>query len=209
MHPTRPLLNLGVLASGKGSNFQAIAEHIYQGHLHARIRVVIYNNPGATVASKAQVQGIPAVLLDHRQYPQREALDQAIVEVLQAYGVELVVMAGWMRLVTPVLITAFPERIVNIHPSLLPSFKGAKAVEQALSYGVKVTGCTVHLVELAVDSGAVLAQRAVPVLPGDTVQTLAERIQIQEHEVLPEVLQHFALEQVQIQGREVWFKTEN
>ena len=133
--------------------------------------------------------------LNHRDYKRRNDLDTAIVNVFRQYKVEWVVMAGWMRIVTPVLIDAFPDRIINIHPSLLPSFKGAHAVEQALEAGVKITGCTVHLVRQEVDSGPILIQAAVPVLPDDTPQTLHARIQVQEHRILPQAIAQLALSQ--------------
>jgi len=194
-------LALGVLASGEGSNFVAIAERINRRELLAQIRVVIYNNPDAGVAHHAQSFGIPAVLLNHRTFPNRESLDAAIVQVLRDHGVDWVVMAGWMRLVTPTLIDSFPNRILNIHPSLLPSFKGAHAIEQALDYGVQVTGCTVHLVEAAMDSGVILAQRVVQIEDEDTPESLRARIQIEEHRVFSEVLQQLALGKLRITGR--------
>jgi phosphoribosylglycinamide formyltransferase 1 len=178
-----PNVRLGVMASGSGSNFEAIAQAIASGRLNAEIVVVIYNKPEATVLDRANRLGIPAVLLDHRAYGSREALDEAIVTVLQEYGSEWVIMAGWMRIVTGVLIEAFPKRILNIHPSLLPSFKGGKAIEQAFKSGVKITGCTVHYVVPEVDSGAILMQAAVPILPGDQLADLAQRIQVQEHRI--------------------------
>jgi phosphoribosylglycinamide formyltransferase 1 len=176
-------LKLGVLASGSGSNFEAISLAIAQQRLPAQIQVLIYNNPDATVVQRAERYGTPAQLLNHRDYPSREALDQAIVEVLQDYGVELVVMAGWMRVITPVLLTAFPK-VLNIHPSLLPSFKGIRAVEQAIAAGVKIAGCTVHWVVPEVDSGKILVQSAVPVFPDDTPTSLHARIQVQEHRII-------------------------
>ncbi|MGB6169756.1 MAG: phosphoribosylglycinamide formyltransferase [Geitlerinemataceae cyanobacterium] len=179
------LLKLGVLASGNGSNFEAIIEAIADGKLRAEIPVVIYNNPGAAVAARAGRWGIPSILVNHRDYRSREAFDFEIAQTLKQYGVDWVIMAGWMRVVTQVLIEAFPNKIINIHPSLLPSFPGIKAVEQALKAGVKIAGCTVHLVTLEVDSGPILMQAAVPVLPNDTAETLHARIQIQEHEILP------------------------
>jgi len=194
-------LALGVLASGEGSNFVAIAQRINRGELLAQIRVVIYNNPDAGVAHHAQRLGIRAVLLNHRTFPTRESLDAAIVQVLRDHGVDWVVMAGWMRLVTPTLIDSFPNRILNIHPSLLPSFKGAHAIEQALDYGVQVTGCTVHLVETAMDSGVILAQRVVQIEDEDTPESLRARIQIEEHRVFSEVLQQLALGKLRITGR--------
>lgn len=178
-------LKLGVLASGNGSNFEAVAQAIEAGKLNAQIQVLIYNNPEAKAAARAVNRGIPAVLLNHRDFQHREDLDQQIVQTLQQYEVEWVIMAGWMRLVTQVLIDAFPDQIINIHPSLLPSFRGVCAVEQALAARVKITGCTVHLVCLEMDSGAILLQAAVPVLPDDTPETLHNRIQVQEHRILP------------------------
>jgi phosphoribosylglycinamide formyltransferase-1 len=181
-------LRLGVLASGSGSNFEAIAQAIAQRQLNAQIQVMIYNNPQAKAAARAERLGIAAELLNHRQFPSREALDQAIIDQLKRYDVEWVIMAGWMRVVTDVLINAFPDRILNLHPSLLPSFPGARAVEQALAAGVKVTGCTVHYVRLEVDSGPIIMQAAVPVLPDDTPDTLHQRIQVQEHRIFPRAI---------------------
>ncbi|MCU0550765.1 MAG: phosphoribosylglycinamide formyltransferase [Leptolyngbya sp. Prado105] len=162
--PPHPRLKLGVMASGSGSNFEAIAQSIQDGHLNAEIQVVIYNNPDAKVVDRAQRFNVPAVLLNHREFGSREELDQAIVTSLKNYQVDWVVMAGWMRIVTPVLINAFPNRILNIHPSLLPSFKGNRA---------------------EVDSGKIIIQAAVPILEGDTVEALQNRIHAQEHQIYP------------------------
>ncbi|MGB3300880.1 MAG: phosphoribosylglycinamide formyltransferase [Phormidesmis sp.] len=181
-------LRLGVMASGSGSNFEAIARAIARKELNARIELVIYNNPAAAVASRAERLGVPAQLLNHRTFESREALDTAIVQTLKAAGVEWVIMAGWMRRVTQQLISAFPGQILNIHPSLLPSFPGMRAVEQALNAGVKITGCSVHHVELVVDSGPIVMQAAVPVLPDDSVETLQARIQVQEHRIFPQAI---------------------
>jgi phosphoribosylglycinamide formyltransferase 1 len=181
-------MRLGVMASGAGSNFVAIAQAIAQGQLAAQIQTVIYNNPGAGVAARAAEFDIPHQLLDHRQFSSREALDGAIVNALQTAQVDWVIMAGWMRIVTPVLINAFPQRVLNIHPSLLPSFRGIRAVEQALDAGVKITGCTVHLVVPEVDAGAIIMQAAVPVLPDDTATTLQQRIHAQEHVIYPQAI---------------------
>ncbi len=178
-------LKLGVMASGSGSNFEALLAAIAAGKLHAHIPVLVYNHPGAKVAARAGRWAIPAVLHNHRDYKHREELDRAIVATFQEYGVEWVIMAGWMRIVTPVLLQAFTNRVINIHPSLLPSFRGVHAVEQALEAGVKITGCTVHLAALEVDAGPILMQAAVPVLPHDTAETLHARIQMQEHRILP------------------------
>jgi phosphoribosylglycinamide formyltransferase-1 len=178
-------LKIGIMASGNGSNFEVIAQAIADGKINAKIQVLIYNNPDAKAAIKAEKWGVESVLLNHRDYKSREKFDSKIVQILQQYDVKFVIMAGWMRLVTQVLIDAFPQRMINIHPSLLPSFKGVQAVEQALAARVKITGCTVHLVSLEVDSGEILIQAAVPVLPEDTPETLHARIQVQEHRILP------------------------
>lgn len=178
-------LKLGILASGNGSNMDAIAQAIEAGLLQAEIQVVIYNNPDAHVAQRAAQRTIPSVLLNHRNFASREALDAQIIETLQQYQVDWVIMAGWMRRVSEVLIGAFEGRILNIHPSLLPSFPGIRAVEQAIKAGAKVSGCTVHHVELVVDSGPIIMQAAVPILPGDTSESLQARIQLQEHRIYP------------------------
>jgi len=176
---------LGFMASGSGTNFAAIAESIQNNELNAQIEVLIYNNPKAKVQEQAKKYQIPRVLINHRDFASREALDEAIVTTFKEYGVEWVIMAGWMRIITPVLLNAFSERVINIHPSLLPSFRGIRAIEQALAAGVKVTGCTVHFASLEVDSGPIIAQAVVPVLPDDTAEALHARIQIQEHKIFP------------------------
>jgi phosphoribosylglycinamide formyltransferase 1 len=180
-------LRLGIMASGSGSNFAAVAEAIEKGQLQAKIVVLIYNNPSIKALEYAEQYQIPMVFHDHRGV-ERSALDATIVQTMQEYQVNCVVMAGWMRVVTSVLIDAFPDRIINIHPSLLPSFPGIKAIEQALAAKVKISGCTVHLVRPEVDSGPILIQAAVPVLPDDTAESLHARIQIQEHRILPAAL---------------------
>jgi phosphoribosylglycinamide formyltransferase-1 len=186
-------LPLGVLASGRGTNLEAIAAAIQRGDLHAQIQVVIYNNPGAGVVERADRLGLPRVLLNHRDYDSRQALDQAIIHTLQGYGATWVIMAGWMRRVTDQLIDAFPRRILNIHPSLLPSFPGTHAVDQALAARVKFSGCTVHHVELQVDSGPIIIQAAVPVLAEDSSESLQARIQVQEHRIYPAAIALAAL----------------
>jgi phosphoribosylglycinamide formyltransferase 1 len=183
-----PPLRLGIMASGSGTNFEAIAQAIAIGQLNAEIPILIYNNPDAKVVARADKWQVPTILLDHRKFDSREALDREIVATFRSHQVDVIVMAGWMRIITQVLIDAFPNRLINIHPSLLPSFRGVKAIEQALAYGVKVTGCTVHLVTLEVDSGPILIQAAVPVLQGDTAETLHARIQVREHQILPQAI---------------------
>ncbi len=190
-NPSHPRSNIGILASGSGSNMVAIANAINNHKINGQIQVLIYNNPAAMVAERAQKLGIPAVLINHRDYQSREDLDLAIIQTLQTYQVDVVIMAGWMRVVTQVLIAAFCDRILNIHPSLLPSFRGSHAIEQALTYGVKITGCTVHLVSLEVDCGKILAQAAVKVEADDTPESLRARIQIQEHLLYPQAISSF------------------
>lgn len=190
-------LRLGVLASGNGSNLEAIAQAISHQQIPAQIQVLIYNNPNALAAQRADRLAIPKVLLDHRDFTTRESLDAAIVATLHQHQVEWVIMAGWMRIVTSVLINAFPNQILNIHPSLLPSFPGIRAVEQALAAGVKIAGCTVHRVITAVDSGSIVIQAAVPVLPHDTPETLSQRIQVQEHIIFPRAIALIAAESAQ------------
>ena len=182
--PLRPL-RLGVLASGSGSNFEALVEACRADALPAEVALLVVNNPGCGAEQRAARLNVPCTLHDHRRYGSREALDQALVDSLQGAAVDLVVMAGWMRIVTAELIAAFPDRLVNIHPSLLPSFRGARAVEQALAAGVTLTGCSAHLVHLEVDSGPILVQAAVPIASGDTIESLAARIHRQEHRILP------------------------
>ena len=178
-------LRLGVMASGNGSNFEAIQDSISANALHADIHLLVVNNQGCGAEERAQRLDIPCQLLDHRQFETRESLDHALVKAFLEADVELIVMAGWMRIVTPVLIEAFPNRLLNIHPSLLPSFKGLDAVGQALQASVRISGCTAHLVQADVDTGPVIAQAAVPVFQDDSRASLAQRIQSQEHRILP------------------------
>ena len=188
LHPNNlsyPPLRLGVLASGSGSNFEAIMAAIERSELRAEVAVVICNNPGAKVFERAARWKIPAVLLNHRQFESRAALDAALVTILMDHDVDWVIMAGWMRRVTQHLIDAFTGQLLNIHPSLLPSFPGLHAVQQALDAGVTIAGCTVHHVELKVDSGPIIMQAAVPVMADDTETSLQARIQVQEHRIYP------------------------
>jgi phosphoribosylglycinamide formyltransferase-1 len=173
------------MASGEGSNFEALVEASRHGPLRASVELLVVNHAECGARRRAERLGIPCRWLDHRAFPSRDELDGALIQAFQEVGVDLVVMAGWMRIVTPRLIEAFPDRLINIHPSLLPSFRGLDAVGQALAAGVRLTGCTVHLVRPEVDSGPILAQAAVPVKPGDDGPTLAARIHRQEHRILP------------------------
>ena len=181
-------LRIGVMASGNGSNFEALAQAIDAGILAAEIRLLVVNNPGCGAQQRAQRLGIPCTVLDHRVLRERERLDQALVDCFRSAAVEVIVMAGWMRIVTPVLINGFADRLVNIHPSLLPSFKGLDGIGQALAAGVKITGCSVHLVTAELDGGPILAQAAVPVEERDTHTSLSERVHQAEHRLLPEAI---------------------
>jgi phosphoribosylglycinamide formyltransferase-1 len=198
---SRPLA-LGVLVSGTGTNLQAILDAIAARTLDARVAVVVSNVPGAGALDRGRRSGADAVVVDHTDYADRNAFDEAVLEVLRAHDVELVVLAGFMRLLGPVLLEAFPMRIVNVHPALLPSFPGVHAQKDALDHGVRVTGCTVHFVDAGTDTGPIVAQAAVPVLDGDDVDTLRRRILAREHELLPRVLQWIAEGRVALEAVE-------
>jgi phosphoribosylglycinamide formyltransferase-1 len=198
----RPL-RVGVLLSGSGTNLQALIDAIAAGRLDARIAVVISNDPAAQGLVRAGRHGIPAVTVPHGDFPTRPAFDAKVVELLRAHDVELVVLAGFMRLVTPVLLGAFPSRVLNIHPALLPAFPGLHAERQALAYGARVTGVTVHFVDEQTDHGPILLQVAVPILPDDDEERLHARVQRQEHLAYPRAIQLLAEGRVRIEGRRV------
>ena len=183
--PRHAPVRLGLMASGNGSNFEAVVQACRRGALEAEVALLVVNRADCGARQRAERLAIPWQLLDHRQFSSREQLDQALIAAFRAAAIDLVVMAGWMRIVTPVLIDAFPDRLLNIHPSLLPSFRGVDAIGQALAAGVRLTGCTAHLVRPEVDSGPVLVQAAVPVLAEDDHERLAARIHRQEHRILP------------------------
>ena len=189
---------LGVLASGGGTNLQAILDAVAAGSLHARVAVVISNVPGAGALARARDAGVETLVIDHKSFGDRGTFDTAVVEALRSRGVELVVLAGFMRVVTAVLLDAFPWRVINIHPALLPAFPGVHGQAQALRYGVRVAGCTVHFVDGGTDTGPIIAQAAVPVLEGDDEASLSARILVKEHELLPQVLQWIAEGRVQV-----------
>jgi len=187
-------LKLGVLGSGKGSNFRAVVERINDGRLDAEVRIVVSDVPDAGILSYARDYQIPALYVHPGKFRTKleEEVEQDIVRLLQEANVELVVLAGFMRVVKRPLLEAFPRAIINIHPSLLPDFPGLEAWKQALAAGVTFTGCTVHYVEAGVDTGQIIDQRKVPILPGDTPELLHARIQEAEHELLPTVIQNLA-----------------
>jgi len=189
-----PQLKIAVLGSGKGSNFRAILTAIMAGHLRVTPVLAAADLADAGILTLADNLGIPTTVIDEPKFQTRLSgdVESKLVEDLQASGAELIVLAGYMRLVKAPLLEAFPRRIINIHPSLLPSFPGLEAWRQALAAGVKITGCTVHFVDSGMDTGEIIAQSEVSILPGDTPETLHARIQEAEHELYPEVLARFA-----------------
>jgi phosphoribosylglycinamide formyltransferase-1 len=180
--------NLGVLISGRGSNLQAIIDSIADGRLAARVALVVSNRSDAQGLTRARDAGIETFCLSHRAFARREDYDSRLVEQLRAHDVGLVCLAGFMRLLSPVFIEAFPNAVLNIHPSLLPAFPGLEAQRQALEHGVKVSGATVHLVNSDLDAGPIVLQAAVPVLETDTADTLAARILVEEHKIYPQAI---------------------
>jgi phosphoribosylglycinamide formyltransferase-1 len=196
-------LPIGVLISGGGTNLQAIIDAIEGGGLRAEIRIIFSNTSDAYGLVRAKRHNLPTVVLSHTDFETREAFDQAIVAVLKDNGVELVALAGFMRLLSPFFIRAFPQRILNIHPALLPAFPGLHAQRQALARGVRIAGATVHLVDEQMDHGPIVMQAAVPVYPDDTRDSLSARILIQEHRIYPAAIRLFAEGRVKIQDGKV------
>lgn len=196
-------IRLGVLASGRGSNLQSILEHCQQGLIPAQVAVVLSDKPGAYALERARAAGIQAYAVEPKAYPSKEAYEQTLVQYLQEADVQLVCLAGYMRLVGETLLRTFPNQIMNIHPALLPSFPGLHGQRDALHYGVKISGCTVHFVDEGMDSGPIILQAAVPVCEGDTEDTLAARILEQEHRLYPRAIQLFAEGRLDVQGRVV------
>lgn len=182
-------MNLGVLISGRGSNLGAVLAAIEGGALRARVSLVISNKAGAPGLERAEAAGVPTRVIPHGEHPDRASFDAALVDALREAKVDLVVLAGFMRLLTPVLLDAFPDRVVNIHPALLPSFPGVDAQAQAIAYGARVTGCSVHFVDAGTDTGPIIAQVVVPVLDGDDREALAARILPHEHVLLVKALE--------------------
>lgn len=197
------MIVVGVLVSGSGTNLQAIIDRVAAGSLDCRVGLVLSNRPGVRALERAAAAGLPTRVVDHRSFKQREEFDAALVDALRAAGVELVVLAGFDRLVTRVLLGAFPDRVINIHPALLPAFKGLHAQRDALEYGVKLAGATVHLVDEQTDHGPIIVQGAVAVHPDDTEETLRERILGVEHEIYPAAIQLFAQGRIEVSGRRV------
>ena len=201
-------LRVAVLASGRGSNLQAIIDAIEAGAVHAKIVAVISNKKEALALERARRHGLSALFVDPKPYAgrpdSREAYDRELLEVLRQHDVELVLLAGYMKIVTNILVDAFANRMMNIHPSLLPSFPGLDVQKKAIDWGCKLAGCTVHFVTEGVDEGPIIIQAAVPILDGDTPDTLAARILVQEHKIYPRAVQLFAEGRLRVEGRRVF-----
>lgn len=200
---------IGVLASGRGSNFQSIIDSIESGRLDAGIRVLITDNADAFALDRARRHGIESLVMVPKQFASRDEYFGAMARELQERGADLVVLAGFMRIVGRPLLDAFPNRVMNIHPALLPSFPGLHGQGQAVDYGVKISGCTVHFVDGGMDTGPVIIQAAVPVMYEDTEESLAERILGQEHRIYPEAIRMFCEGRLEVVGRKVRIKGEN
>ncbi|MBI2371097.1 MAG: phosphoribosylglycinamide formyltransferase [Deltaproteobacteria bacterium] len=197
------VVRLAMLASGSGTNFQAIVDAIEAGRLQARAEVLLSDNASAPALERARRHGIPTVVLDSKAFADRKAFDQQIVQELAPRGIDLIALAGYMRLVGPELIQAYPARIMNIHPALLPAFPGLHGQRKALAYGVKVSGCSVHFVDEGVDTGPLIIQAVVPVYDEDTEESLAARILHEEHRIYPQAIQLFAEGRLVVEGRRV------
>ena len=200
------MINIGVLASGRGTNLQAIIEAIEEGKIEGRISIVISDNQDAFALKRAEQHNIETQYINFRKFKDREDYDKEIIKFLKEKKVELVVLAGYMRILTQYFINAYKDKIINIHPALLPSFSGLHAQRQAVECGAKVSGCTVHFVDEGVDSGPIILQKAVEVKDDDTEESLAERILKEEHQIYPRAIQLFSEGRLIIKGRKVFIK---
>ena len=196
-------LKIAILASGSGTNAQAIFDKIAAGILDATVVLVLSNRPQATVLQRALAFGAPVCALDHTSFSDRESFDRAVAAEVQRSGAELVVLAGYMRMLTPAFLQPFAGRVINLHPALLPSFPGVHGGADAQAWGVKITGCTVHFVDEKMDNGAVIAQAAVPALPDEQLDALMQRIHGFEHRLYPQVIQWFAEGRVRVADRQI------
>ena len=199
-----PGLKIGVLVSGNGSNLQAIIDRIKEGKLRANVEVVVSDNANAYAVERAKHNTIPVHIVDYKAFPRREEAEQSIIAVLKDHHVGLVVLAGYMKLITKKFINAFPLRIMNIHPALLPAFPGINVIQKAMDYGVKFTGCTVHFIDEGTDTGPIIIQAVVPVMDNDTEETLAQRIHEKEHVIYPLAVQLFAENRLVVKDRRVF-----
>lgn len=196
-------LRLGVLVSGSGSNLQSIIDASERGFLKSKVVVVISNVPGVFALERAKKHNIPSIVINHKDYNSREEFDSQIVKTLREYNVDLVIMAGFLRVITNVLLDAYPMKILNIHPALLPAFPGLHVQKKALEYGCKFAGCTVHFADSGVDTGPIIIQGVVPVLDNDTEETLAKRILSVEHKIYPQAIKLYEQGRLRISGRRV------
>ncbi len=199
-------MNIGVLVSGRGSNLQAIIDAVQTGKLDVNIGLVISDNPTAQAIKRCENYSLPYKVVRRKDFESKEAFEEAMVRELKDRDVELVVLAGFMRVLSPVFISAFRDRIINIHPSLIPAFQGLRAQKQALDYGALITGCSVHFVNEELDNGPVIVQACVPVMPQDTEESLSERILRFEHRILPQAIKWISEGRVLVEGRRVWVK---
>jgi phosphoribosylglycinamide formyltransferase-1 len=194
---------IAVLLSGSGSNLQSIIDSVESGNLTLKIGVIISNKQDAYGLTRAANHGIPSEFINHKDYDGRESFEKKLIEVLEGYGIELVVLAGFMRVLTPLFVNHFHHRIINIHPAILPSFPGTQGQKQAFDYGVRFSGCSTHFVDEGTDTGPIILQAIVPVLPDDTIETLGARILKEEHRICPESLSLWSQGRLAIEGRKV------
>ncbi len=197
------MFSIAVFISGSGSNLQSIIDAVEAGRVSAKIAVVVSNEPDAYGLIRAQKHGIPTAIVNHRDHKTRADFEAAVLAVLERFPIDLICLAGFMRLLTPDFLRRFSRRVINIHPALLPSFPGTHGQADAFNYGVRFTGCTIHFVDEGVDTGPIIMQAVVPVLPGDDVESLKARILAQEHRIYPQVIQFFAEGRVTITDRKV------
>lgn len=200
------MIRIGALVSGSGTNLQSIMDACESGAVDAEVVVVISNVEGAYALERARKRSIPAEVVPHGDYPDRDAYDRELVRILRSHRVDLVVLAGFMRVLTPGFLEEFPERVMNIHPALLPSFPGLGVRLKAIEYGVRFSGCTVHFVDAGVDTGPIIIQAVVPVYPDDTEEELKDRILALEHKIYPKAIQLFAQGRLTVRGRKVFIR---
>jgi phosphoribosylglycinamide formyltransferase-1 len=200
------MINIGVLASGRGTNLQAIIEAIEDGKIEGKIKIVISDHPNACALKRAQQYLIDTRYIDFKEFKNREDFNKEIIKTLKEKKIDLVVLAGYMRILSPYFIRTYQNKIMNIHPALLPSFQGLHAHKQTVEYGVKISGCTVHFVDEGVDSGPIILQKAVEVSDDDTEESLAEKILKEEHQIYPRAIQLFCEGRLMVKGRKVLIK---
>lgn len=200
------MINIAVLISGSGTNLQSIIDNVENRKVNAKIALVLSNEPDAYGLVRAEKHNIPTAVINHRDYKTREDFDRAILDLLENYDVDLICLAGFMRLLTPSFLRKYPKKVINIHPAILPSFAGSHGQEDAFEYGVKFSGCTVHFVDEGVDTGPIIIQSVVPVMQDDTIETLKSRILAQEHKIYSQAIQYFAEGRVEVKGKKVVIK---